>query len=168
MVGIGISKTQFFRVRNGSVKLVRLDVVVLKSRNVSSFFLNSFRPQYFRTCNPHSRSILAHEGSANKSGDGRGLRGFAQASVPLLRGETSGGRLTKSRRFVMLRPRDMLRRNSLHSSFSLHELFEARLSPAHASTTKHSGHTRTKPTCSRVCRDPLMHAISVSMSLVSR
>ena len=158
-------------------------------------FLNSFRPQYFRTCNPHFRSILGREGSANKSGDGRGLRGFAQASVPLLRGETSGGRLTKSRRFVMLRPRDMLRRDSLHSCSSnhhcpmssrtrhwsrtfshssnsrvkpSHELFEARLSPAHASTSKHSGHTRTKPTCSRVCRDPLMHAISVSMSLVSR
>ena len=167
----------------------------MKSREVSSFFWIAFDPPVLPNLQPASRSDSWRRRLGNKFGDGRGLRGFAQASVPLLRGETSGGRLTKSRRFVMLRPRDMLRRDSLHSCSSnhhrpmssrtrhrsrtfshssnsrvkpSHELFEARLSPAHASTSKHSGHTRTKPTCSRVCRDPLMHAISVSMSLVSR
>ena len=49
-----------------------------------------------------------------------------------------------------------------------HELSEARLSPAHASISKHSGHTRTTPSCLRVRRElartpshplcPRMHA----------
>ena len=34
-----------------------------------------------------------------------------------------------------------------------HELSEARLSPSHASISKHSGHTRTTPSCLRVRRE---------------
>ena len=68
--------------RNGSVKLVRLDVVVLKSRDVSSFFWIAFDPPVLPNSQPAiPGAILGGEGSANKFGDGRGLRGFAQASV---------------------------------------------------------------------------------------
>ena len=61
--------------------------------------------------------------------------------MPLLRGETSGGRLTKSRRFVMLRPRDMLRRNSLHScSSNHHHALVIGLEPSHTRPTRASSH----------------------------